>query len=115
MILDSPFSALDNKIVHNILGKVFILTWQAVTDTNAMQCLEKAISNILLRKRRTVIVTTSDPSLLSLAQVGKLKLNFKYFFQFPFSQHIIVLDNGTIKAQGTFQDVKEEFPDNLTR
>ena len=59
-------------------------------------------------------MTTSDPSLLSLAQVAKLKLNFMYFYQFPFSQHIIVLDNGTIKAQGTFQDVKDEFPDNLT-
>ena len=58
-------------------------------------------------------MTTSDPSLLSLAQVEKY--NIFFFYQFSFSQHIIVLDNGRIKAQGTLQDVKEEFPENLSR
>lgn len=72
VILDSPFSALDNKIVHNILGKVSRSDWHQGCP---MQCLEKAITNILLKKRRTVILTTSDPSLLSLAQVEKLNIS----------------------------------------
>ena len=60
-------------------------------------------------------MTTSDPSLLSLAQVQRLKTSVLYILKYPLSQHIIVLDNGTVKAQGTLQDVKEEFPENLSR
>ena len=92
VILDSPFSALDNKIVSNIL--------------------EDAIRNILLRKKRTVILTTDDPSLLSYAQVRHPSSLLRSLIT---SQHVIVLDNGRVTAQGTPKDVEKEFPQNQNR
>ena len=92
VILDSPFSALDNKIVSNIL--------------------EDAIRNILLRKKRTVILTTDDPSLLSYAQVRHPSSLLRSLIT---SQHVIVLDNGRVTAQGTPKDVEKEFPQTQNR
>ena len=73
VLLDSPFSAIDNNLSRSIL--------------------DKAIVKILGKKKRTVIMTTDDPSILSYAQ------------------YVIVLENGRIKMQGSFEDVLVEYPE----
>ena len=75
VLLDSPFSALDNKISK----LVFV----------------NAIQNILVKKRRTVVITTGEALNLKLAH------------------HIIVLENGTAKAQGDYKEIIERVPDIL--
>ena len=73
VLLDSPFSAIDNKLSRTIF--------------------DKAILKILAKKRRTVIMTTNDTSLLQ------------------FAQHVIVLEDGRVKLQGTFEKILVEYPE----
>jgi len=73
VLLDAPFSAIDNKLSHSIM--------------------DNAIINILLKKKRTVIMTTDDSNILSYAQ------------------YVIVLEHGRIRMQGSFEDVVAEYPE----
>ena len=73
--------------------------------------LEKAIVNVLLKKRRSVILTTDNPALLSRAKVNILYSLFDpkiSIFVFVF-QYIISLENGKIKNQGSYGDIIEDF------
>ena len=78
VILDNPFSAVDNKVSSNILGK---MKNNFIIKTNVKCFIGKAIINILLKKKRTVILTTDNPFLLKHAKVGqKIEMDFKLKF-----------------------------------
>ena len=71
--------------------------------------LEKAIVNVLLKKRRSVILTTDNPALLSRAKVNILYSLFDPKISIFVFQYIISLENGKIKNQGSYGDIIEDF------
>ena len=73
VLLDAPFTAIDNKLSQSIM--------------------EKVVMGILRRQKRTVVMTTDDPNMLQ------------------FAQHVLVLEAGQIKHQGTFDEVRNAFPE----
>ena len=56
--------------------------------------MEKVVLGILRRQKRTVVMTSDTPSLASLAQ------------------HVLVLEGGRVKVQGSFEEVKHVFPES---
>ena len=55
--------------------------------------MEKVVLGILRRQKRTVVMTSDTPNLASLAQ------------------HVLVLEGGRVKVQGSFEEVKHVFPE----
>ena len=56
--------------------------------------MEKVVLGILRRQKRTVVMTSDTPTLASLAQ------------------HVLVLEGGRVKVQGSFEEVKHVFPES---
>ena len=56
--------------------------------------MEKVVLGILRRQKRTVVMTSDTPTLASLAQ------------------HVLVLEGGRVKVQGSFDEVKHVFPES---
>ena len=76
--------------------------------TNFKCLIGKAIINILLKKKRTVILTTDNPFLLKHAKVGqKIEMDFNSNLCI---QHVVLLEEGRIKNQGSYDDIIDEFP-----
>ena len=73
VLLDAPFTALDNRLSQSIM--------------------ERVVLGILHRQKRTVVMTTDDPSLLS------------------FAQHVVVLEGGRVKLQGPPAEAMAAFPE----
>ena len=66
----------------------FINAYSIVTIT------KKVVLGILKRQKRTVVMTSDTPAFASLAQ------------------HVLVLEGGRVKVQGSYEQVKHVFPES---
>ena len=99
MLLDAPFTAIDNRLKQSIMEKVATILTRLrliffINANSIVTITKKVVLGILKRQKRTVVMTSDTSAFDSLAQ------------------HVLVLEGGRVKVQGSYEQVKHVFPES---